>query len=450
MSNGMLATGKKLVTEAGEQVTVGELFGSGGQGEVYRVSTVRGDRAVKWYYPQLADARQRHILEGLIEKGWDDDRFLWPRSIVMDPDGKEPGFGYLMDVRPARFQDLPALFRRDPSVKEATMRTLVTVALHTVEAYRALHSKGIAYRDINWGNIFFDPRTGDVLVCDNDNAVVEGGTAGVAGTMDFMAPELVRGDRGAQPGTQTDLHSLAVLLFLLLMNEHPFNGALAMRIHCMGEAAKRKLYGTDPVFVYDPADTRNRPVAGEQPTVIATWAALPQILRDLFVQTFTDGLRTPAKRVRETQWRDALSQVLDAITQCRGCGRQNLTQPDGTPPDCWKCGRPLQLPPRLELVTATGTTLRTRRGIRLDPSARVYAHHLDGDPDRHDFRAIVGEVTEHPKQRGRYGLTNRTQNVWTVRKDDGSVREVEPGRTIALQSGLLLEFGGGVEAEVKE
>ncbi|GAA1895799.1 hypothetical protein GCM10009837_17210 [Streptomyces durmitorensis] len=452
MVNGMLAAGKTLVAESGEKVTVAELFGSGGQGEVYRVTTPQGDRALKWYYPQLADARQRQILEGLIARGWSDDRFLWPTAIVLDPEGPKsgaPGFGYLMDVRPGRFQDLPALFRRDPSVSAATMRTLVTVALHTVEAYRSLHSRGIAYRDINWGNIFFDPRTGDVLVCDNDNAVVEGESAAVAGTMDFMAPELVRRDKGAQPGTQTDLHSLAVLLFLLLMNDHPFNGAQALQIRCMDEAAKRRLYGTDPVFIYDPSDARNRPVPGEQPTVVATWGALPQILRDLFVRTFTEGVRTPVKRVRESQWCDALSQVLDAITQCGSCGKQNLTQPDGAAPDCWKCGRTLVLPPRLELVTGTGTS-RTRRGIRLAPSARVYAHHLVEYPDRHDFRAVVGEVTEHPQNRGRFGLTNHTKDVWTARKDDGTVRDVEPGRTIALRAGLLLEFGGGAEAEVRD
>lgn len=449
MVNGMLAAGQTLVTEEGEKVTVAELFGSGGQGEVYRVRTRNGDRAAKWYYPQLADTRQRRILDGLIDRGWADDRFLWPRSIVTSPDSRVPGFGYLMDVRPDRFHGLPELFRRDPSVSATTVRTLVTAALHTVEAYRTLHSRGIAYRDINWGNVFFDPATGDVLICDNDNAVVEGEDAGVAGTMDFMAPELVRQEQGVQPGIQTDLHSLAVLLFLLLMNHHPLDGALALGIRCMDEPAKRKLYGTDPVFVYDPADARNRPVPGEQPTVIATWRALPKILQDLFVATFTRGLRNPGARVRESQWRDALSRVLDAVTVCRSCGRQNMTEPDGPAPQCWKCGRTLVLPPLLTVTTGTGT-LRTHRGIRLEPHARVYAHHLAHDPDRHDFTAVVGEVTEHPRQPGRFGLTNRTASAWTVRRDDGKVQDVLPGRTVGLRAGLLLEFGGGTEAVVRD
>lgn len=448
MVNGMLAAGQILVTEEGEEVKVAEPFGSGGQGEVYRVLTPQGDRALKWYYPQLADGRQREILEGLIGRGWGDDRFLWPQTVVVEAENRRPGFGYLMDVRPDRFHDLPALFRRDPEVSATTIRTLVTAALHTVEAYRALHSRGIAYRDINWGNIFFDPHTGDVLVCDNDNAVVEGESAGVAGTMDFMAPELVRGDPGAQPCIQSDLHSLAVLLFLLLMNHHPLEGALALRIRCMDEAARRKLYGSEPLFLYDPSDTRNRPVPEEQPTVVATWGALPPILRDLFVQTFTDGLRTPARRVRETQWRDALSQVLDAICLCRSCGRQNLTEPGGPAPTCWKCGNTLSLPPTLQLSAGTGS-LRTRRAIRLGAQTRLYAHHLVDDPERHDFTALVGEVTEHPKQPGRFGITNRSGTRWTARRDDGTVVDVDPGKTVALRTGLQLEFGAGAEAVVR-
>ena len=446
--NGMLAQGRKLVTEQGHEITVGTLFGHGGQGEVYQAHTPQGERALKWYYPQLADERQRRILEGLIDRNWGDDRFLWPQTLVTDPSGRHPGFGYLMDVRPQRFHDLPALFRRDPAVAATTPRTLVTAALHTVEAYRALHSKGIAYRDINWGNIFFDPVTGDVLVCDNDNAVFEGEAAAVAGTMDFMAPELVRGDQGAQPGIQSDLHSLAVLLFLLLMNHHPLEGALELRIHSMDEAAKRRLYGQDPVFVYDPHDTRNRPVPGEQDTVIATWRILPESLKTLFVKTFTDGLRNPHMRVRESQWRDALSRVRDAITVCASCGKQNLVEPDGPPPACWKCGRTVVLPPRLELTCGMGT-VRVRRSVFLGPDARIYGHHLVEDPERHDFTDVVGEVSEHPKQRGRYGLTNRGRKAWRIRKDDGSLQEVAPGRTAAIKPGLVLELGNGTEAVVR-
>lgn len=446
--NGMLGAGQVLATESGDdKVTVEALLGHGGQGEVYRVRTRAGSYALKWYYPQLADARQRAVLQTLIERNWGDDRFLWPEALVIDPAAPRRGFGYLMGLRPDRFSDLPALFRRDPRVAATTPLTLVTAALHTAEAYRALHAKGIAYRDINWGNIFFDPANGDVLICDNDNALVDGEDTTVAGTMDFMAPELVRGDPGARPSTQTDLHSLAVLLFMLLMNHHPLEGALQLAIRCLDENAKRRLYGTRPLFVYDPSDTRNRPVPGEQDTVIATWQLLPRSLRRLFETAFTAGLADPNARVRETVWRDALSEVRDAVIPCGHCGKLNMTEPGAVPPDCWKCARPVTLPPRLEV--RTGMSNSRARSVYLHPRAQVYAHHLVGEPDRHDFTAVVGEVTEHPTQPGRFGLTNRSDRAWTVRRQDGTLQTVEPGRTAAIRLGLLLEFGDGAEAEVR-
>jgi DNA-binding helix-hairpin-helix protein with protein kinase domain len=444
---GMLGAGTRLTTERGEEITVRALLGSGGQGEVYEVATPGGGQALKWYFPQLADAQRWRILETLVDRAWGDDRFLWPRTIVADP--ALGSFGYVMDLRPDRFHDLPALLRRDPAVAAATPRSLITTALNTVEAYRTLHAQGIAYRDISWGNVFFDPVTGDVLICDNDNAVVEGEFAGIAGTMNFMAPELVRGDPGAAPCIQTDLHSLAVLLFYLLMNHHPLDGAEELKIHCMDDKAQRKLYGTDPVFVFDPARTRNRPVPGEQDTVIATWAALPPPLRELFARTFTEGLVSPARRVRESEWRDALSAVRDAIVPCGACGKQNMTDPGGAAAACWYCARPVDLPLRLELSCGKGSR-RTRRDIRLIRGAAVHPHHLVEDPERHDFRSPVGEVTAHPTAPGRLGLTNRSATTWRMRRTDGTELEVPPGRTAALRPGLLLELGDGAEAVVRE
>ena len=47
----------------------------------------------------------------------------------------------------------------------------------------------------SFGNAFFDPDNGDVLIADNDNVSVDGaGVLGVLGTPRFMAPEVVRGE----------------------------------------------------------------------------------------------------------------------------------------------------------------------------------------------------------------------------------------------------------------
>jgi DNA-binding helix-hairpin-helix protein with protein kinase domain len=434
--SGMLADGTGLHTDDGARIEVAGLLGAGGQGEVYRVRTPSGDKALKWYYPTCATPEQESIVQELVSRDFDDDRFLWPQAFVPSARGS---FGYLMELRPDRFKGLPTLFRRQ---LRTTPRALLTASLYMVEAYQALHSRGIAYRDISMGNIFFDPATGDVLVCDNDNAVVEGDSSGIRGTMEFMAPELVRGDPGAVPGTQTDLHSLSVLLFMLLMNHHPLKGAKELEIHCLDEAAERKLYGKSPLFVFDPQDTSNAPHPVEHTTVLHTWAAAPDALRSLFTHTFTAGLRDPSSRIRESQWRDALRAVHDSVVECAGCGRQNMTEPTGsTGGSCWSCGSTVILPPRLVLSTPPP---RAERSVRLHRTARLHEHHLLPEPARHDYSAatLVAELVENPAKPGRFGLANRSRTAWTAIRSDGGRQEVGPGLTVPLRTGLALDLGG--------
>lgn len=443
MSNGMLDPGTVLHTEDGEAVTVVELLGAGGQGEVYRVRGARGESALKWYYPAAGNEQQRRIVEGLVSRDFDDPRFLWPQQLVAD---EASGlFGYLMGLRPDRFKKLPQLFSHQVPT---TLRARLMAAVHMVEGYKALHSQGVAYRDISWGNVFIDPSDGAVLICDNDNAVPENEAAGISGTMKFMAPELIRRDPGAKPSTQTDLHALAVLLFMLLMNHHPLEGRLELAIRCKDEAAERRLYGDRPVFVFDPADDSNRPDPYEQAGVRANWAVTPPVLRGLFEQNFTEGLHDPGRRVRESQWRNALGQVLDTVVDCASCGRANMTEPASTRSrPCWSCRTPLVLPARLVVTTASPRVART---VRLGRTARLFRHHLVAEPSRHDFTdgAVVARIGENPNRPGQYGLTNESGREWTGRRTDGRPLQVPPQRTVPLLDGLRLDLGDGVEAEI--
>ena len=79
--------------------------------------------------------------------------------------------------------------------------------------------------------------------------------------------------------------------------------------------------------------------------------------------------------------------VRDAIVTWQACGKENLAEPGGTAPSCWMCRTLVALPLRLELTTGVGGS-RARRDVRLQRGAQVYAHHLVGAPDRHDFTAV--------------------------------------------------------------
>lgn len=54
-----------------------------------------------------------------------------------------------------------------------------------------------------------------------------------------------------------------------------------------------QLYGTHPVFIFDPNDKSNRPVKGYQDNALIYWDLYPQNLRDLFTQAFTVGIQAP-------------------------------------------------------------------------------------------------------------------------------------------------------------
>ncbi len=77
---------------------------------------------------------------------------------------------------------------------------------------------GAKYQDISFGNLFFNPDNGDVLICDNDNVSFDNSKpGGVLGTPGFMAPEIVRGEK--RPSKDTDRYSLSVLVVLSFYGE---------------------------------------------------------------------------------------------------------------------------------------------------------------------------------------------------------------------------------------
>ena len=153
---------------------------------------------------------------------------------------------------------------------EPSFYALCRAAYNLTNGYQQLHSMGFSYRDISFGDMFFDQNNGDVLICDNDNVSANGvDNSSVYGTPRFMAPEIVTGI--AKPSRNTDLYSLAVLLFYMFFLGHPLEGKKEASIKCMDIHAMNKLYGSSPVFIFDPKDKSNRPVKGYQDNPIIYW-----------------------------------------------------------------------------------------------------------------------------------------------------------------------------------
>jgi DNA-binding helix-hairpin-helix protein with protein kinase domain len=416
---------------AGERCEIVELLGSGGQGQVYRTALNGQDYALKWYFPTCATAEQRGAIERLVHKGPPNDRFLWPLDIALCQG--LASFGYLMPLREPRYRSLAQMMNREV---DPTFRTLTNVALELADSFLRLHSLGLCYSDISFGNLFFDPVTGEIAICDNDNVAVDGeGISGVLGTPRFMAPEIVCGL--ARPAANTDLYSLAVMLFYIFMMHHPLEGRREREIGCLDLAAMQKLYGSEALFIFDPKQGANRPVAGVHNNATLFWNFYPGYVRDIFTRAFTEGLRDPTARVRESEWRTVFTRMRDQIFYCHKCGAENFLTSEGDLPqpieghECWHCGE-VPLPP-----------LRLRLGhhsIVLNQDTLLYPHHLDVNR-RNDYSEVLAEMVPHPKRPDVWGLRNISAQNWTSFPPSGAPVEVPAGRSITLVQGLRVRFG---------
>ena len=438
-----LEAGQKVKAEMARiTLTVRRKLGEGTQGEVYLVEGPHGQQALKWYKPAQATLDQMAAIRALVQagppRGSAGARFIWPLDLVTAPGA--PLFGYLMRlIDTSRFAELGEVQAHLKPVPG--FRALTRISYQLANSYRALHLSGLCYRDISDGNLMFDPVAGEILICDNDNVGVNRQSRSqVWGTMEYMAPEIIRGE--ADPSTETDLHSLAILLFNLWCWHHPFHGRMEYELRVWDIPAKRKVYG-NPVFIFDPADSRNSPPGDpDYETVRERWRYCTASLRDLFNRAFTAGIREPRRRVTEGEWQRLFLQLSDGIISCPSCRAENIWEPAGKALSCWNCASPVLLPPKLVVTTSFGTHhVLLTDGATIPQSVITPGSREEGDS------APVGQVVRNPADPTIWGIRNLSHVVWRVTFPDLQSLEVPPQKSVPLNPGTRIDMGG-ISAEI--
>ncbi len=422
---GQLKIGTILTAESGNKYKVVSLLGAGGQGEVYDVECGGSHYALKWYFKGSATSRQKKILETIIAKGSPDASFLWPMELIVPAQGEL--FGYIMPLRPKNYKSIVDLMKNrvNPS-----FYVLCRTAFNLTKGYQKLHGMGAKYQDISFGNLFFNPDNGDVLICDNDNVSFDSSKpGGVLGTPGFMAPEIVRGEK--RPSRETDRYSLAVLLFYLFMVNHPLEGKQEASIKCMDMAARIKLYGTNPIFIFDPDDKTNRPVKGIHDNANIYWPLYPEKLRQMFIKSFTIGLTQPNKRVTEPEWMSLFANMMSGIMKC-SCGASVFYDEEleakGATPVCWNCQNAVMAPTKIVIG---------KNKVLLNQNTKLLHHHVYGD---YDMETVVGSVIQNPNNPALWGIRNEDKVNWTYEKADGTQIPVEVGKTAGIAKGIKIHF----------
>ena len=406
----------------GGTATIIKELGRDGQGIVYLVEVCGEKKALKWYLNAPDDKFYRNLQQN-IASGAPSAAFLWPEFLTEKQQGS---YGYIMKLRPQNYYEFGNFLLAKVSFKSFT--AMLSAAMKICNGFMMLHRFGYSYQDLNDGNFFIHPDTGDVLICDNDNVAPEGVSSGILGKARYMAPEVVTGK--AMPSKQTDRYSLSVVLFLLFYANHPLEGARVLACPCMTEKYEKQFYGSEPIFIYDKVNANNRPVRGVHNNVLRRWNAFPAILRETFTQEFSsECLSDPNKRKLERQWQNVIQQIRDMLVVCPECKDETFVE-DANTPKCMCCGKPFNI---------AGTLQINDRKVLLTPKTKVYVD-MDNKPDI--------QVINVPGDRYPIQLRNITTNNWVVETPSGKIRSVEPNMSMPVKAGLKVNLTAAIKGVI--
>ncbi len=242
-----------------------------------------------------------------------------------------------------------------PADQKGTWLSNVHMCLKIARAVRRLHAAGLAHSDLSYKNVLVDPISGNACIIDADELVVPGKyDAGVLGTPDFIAPEVMAtrelklGDPNKKlPSINTDRHALAVLIYMYLLNRHPLRGGKVWDIDPAKDEAISM--GEKALFIEHPTDKTNRVKPQEldksqlpqgDPTKLPYTICGPY-LKKLFDRAFIDGLHNPLARPSAAEWEDALVKTCDLVQPCQNpkCEAHWYVFDNTTKPKCPFCGQ---------------------------------------------------------------------------------------------------------------
>ena len=196
------------------------LAGHGGMGVVYRATHLALDRivALKVIAPALvedAPTRQRFLRESKLAASIDH-----PNVIPVYYTGEEDGIAYIA-MRFVQGQDLRTLVRRDGALGAARAARIVA---QIAAALDAAHATGLVHRDVKPANALL-ARGDHVYLSDfglSKHTLSVGGetrSGHWVGTLDYVAPEQIRGER---LDARADVYALGCVLYFALTGAAPF------------------------------------------------------------------------------------------------------------------------------------------------------------------------------------------------------------------------------------
>ena len=383
-------------------------------------------------------------------------KYCWPTSIIVSPE-----FGIVCPSYPSNFffdSDSSIVDGLDLSGKDkksnwftsrnrkylnpvelGNFMLMLKIAISLARSIRRMHSAGLAHSDLSNNNVLIDPKSGSCVVIDIDSLVVPGlYPPEVAGTRGYIAPEVLTtmeypyGDsRRLLPCIETDLHSMAVLIYEYLLNRHPLIGPKHLP-NMSSEDEDFALMGSQAVFVEHPTDKSNRP-----DDLKVTIHDLGPHLEKMFIQAFVDGLHSPKDRPTAMDWERSLVKTWDLLYPCDNpnCQSKWFILFDVNHPVCPFCGTRIRNSETVKLKLKKELRGKPGQWIHTDDlvvynNIPLFSWHIYSNvfADEKANRQLQAYIVKH---QGQWLLIN--QRVNGMKSPGGNI--VPPGKAILLKNG---------------
>lgn len=292
-----------------DQVSVADLIGKGGEGEVYAIKG-RSGLAVKIYNTSLRAKREDKVRamvgEGLAIKT---DLIAYPGDVVTDRRGNFLGFVMRLVSGYRPLHELYSPKSRQRHFPKADYRFIVHAALNIARAVGKVHQTGCIIGDLNHSGVLVaQDATVALIDADSFQFSLNGKSYPcVVGVPDFTPPEL-HGKHLAsvQRTIEHDNFGLAIAIFhLLFMGRHPYAGRYSGPDISMGDAIAQNRFAFS---LTRQAATQTTPPPGS-----LTLDMFPDVISPAFEKAF--GL-SPGARPTALDWIHALNSLQGSLNHC--------------------------------------------------------------------------------------------------------------------------------------
>ncbi len=454
LPGGKKKTYKVISSKAGNEYALLGRLGQGGVARVFRAKRLSDGAmfAFKLFdYSDSSETRWEHRnirsnIESLIARGTSDDPQLFeilarPYEIIdLKASG---GFGYIMEL-----VSLDNMMKFSKMMKSAQPDRMISLKIcrNMASFYARLHRKyGLCYKDLNKGNLFVNPDTGEIRIIDLDNISVPE-TRTVIGTYGFIAPEVYESGR---PDYYSDYFSEASLYFFLLtMGALPLIGRKVLDYSRTGAnlndyEVQKKVFNEEAMFIFDPDHNENS-IRGleEYNDQTMLWDDLPEELKQAFIRTFTKGLHDPYQRVSDKNWEKIFEDAIATqLVQCR-CGKHNFGVHAGRK-KCIYCHRPIR---KLHGAKVPAKKKSEKPCVKFEVIRSVEPMRMqliadNQNPQIKDVHPMLhGDLLTVKVNRKRhlYGALNTSPITWTVYDKEHNKSRVEPGCMAVLEEGTII------------